>query len=206
MGFHFFAPAYQPTSKIRIDGFPSCMKGLKVPFGNKMGDGFFPIKFDELKAKIQYLGILNIGSLKIDNVVIDRIPLHHPQGGFGFRFQEGNKRLVFITDNELEGEEWSGRQLEDFINFCKDADILIHDAQYTPAEIKNRKGWGHSDYAAVLNLAMQAHVKRLILFHHDPSRKDIDLSSFLTRCEDLGRENNSDLIIDAAREGSELTL
>ncbi|MCP4666686.1 MAG: MBL fold metallo-hydrolase, partial [Deltaproteobacteria bacterium] len=205
LGFPFFDPVYEPTTKIALDGFPTCIKGLKIPFDNRMGDGFWPIKFDDLKAEIQYLDTLSHGPLSIDNTVIDTIPLQHPQGGFGFRFREGKKTLVFITDNELDENAWSGRRPEDYARFCQDADILIHDAQYTPDEWKNRKGWGHSDYVTTVNLAAAARVKRLVLYHHDPSRKDPELSAIEALCEELAKEMNVDVVIDAAREGSELT-
>jgi len=205
-GFPFFDPVYNPESKIKIDGFPTCMKGLRVPFDNKMGDGFFPLQFDDLKAEMSYLDTLNHGPLKVDDVIIDSIPLQHPQGGFGFRFREGKKRFVFITDNELTEEAWAERHPEDYVRFCKDADILIHDAQYTPEELEKRRGWGHSDYLSTLNLALKSNVKKLVLFHHDPSRKDPEVASIKAHCEELARKSHSDMVIDAAKEGSELTI
>ena len=66
LGFPFFDPIYNQSTKISIDGYPTCMKGLKATFDNKMGDGFFPIKFDALKAKIHYLDRLSHGKLEID--------------------------------------------------------------------------------------------------------------------------------------------
>ena len=205
-GFPFFDPIYEPASKITIDGFPTCIKGLRATFDNKMGDGFFPIKFDDLKAEIRYLDTLSHGPLKIDSVVVESIPLQHPQGGFGFRFREGKRTLVFITDNELTEDAQLGKRPKKYIEFCKNADILIHDAQYTPEEREKRRGWGHSDYVAALNLALESRVKRFILFHHDPSRKDPELVSFRNHCEYLAEKKNVDIVIDTAREGSELTL
>ena len=205
-GFPFFDPVYDPETKIKIDGFPTCMKGLRIPFDNKMGDGFFPIRFDDLKAEMRYLDTLNHGPLTVDDVVIDSIPLQHPQGGFGFRFREGKKTLVFITDNELTEEAWAEQHPEDYVRFCKDADILIHDAQYTPEELEKRRGWGHSDYVSTLDLALKAQVKELVLFHHDPSRKDPDFVSIKAHCEELARKSHSDMVIGAAKEGSELTI
>ena len=206
LGFPFFAPIYDPATRISIDGFPTCIKGLRHTFDNRMGDGFFPVKFDDLRAEICYLDILSHGPLTIDSTVIESIPLQHPQGGFGFRFREGKKTLVFITDNELTENAWSGRHPVDYVRFCKDADILIHDAQYTPDEIKERRGWGHSDYMAALNLALEAHVKRLILFHHDPSRKDQEITTIKAKCEELARKKDSAITVKAAQERSELSL
>jgi ribonuclease BN (tRNA processing enzyme) len=206
LGFPFFDPVYETSSKIAIDGFPACIKGLKIPFDNRMGDGFWPVKFDDLKAQIRYLDTLSHGPLRIDNTVVDTIPLQHPQGGVGFRFREGKKTLIFLTDNELQEDGWPGRSAKEYAEFCRDADILIHDAQYTPEEWRIRRGWGHSDYVSTLNLAIAARVKRLLLYHHDPSRKDPDLSSIEAHCEELAREKNVDIVVDAAREGSELTV
>jgi ribonuclease BN (tRNA processing enzyme) len=171
-----------------------------------MGDGFFPVKFDDLKAKINYLEKLSHGKLEIDGILIDRVPLQHPQGGFGFRFRQGKKTLCFITDNELRSDAPAGRTPEDYVKFCKDADILIHDAQYTPEEIDMRKGWGHSDYKATFDLASRANVKKLVLFHHDPSRTDPEVKAIKVLCDDLAGKKNSSVIIEAAKENSEIDL
>ena len=203
-GFPFFAPIHDPATKISVDGFPTCMKGLKIPFDNKMSNGFFPVKFDDLKAEINYLDKLKSGPLEVDGVVIDSIPLRHPQGGFGFRFRDGKKTFVFLTDNELRKEMLGGNHAVDYVSFCKDADLLVHDAQYTPEEIDERRGWGHSDYVTALNLASEAHAKRLILFHHDPSRKDPEIASIVAQCQELAGRNNDGIVIDAAKEGAEL--
>ncbi len=206
LGFPFFSPIYKPSSEIIIDGYPTCMKGLRYTFDNKMGDGFFPIRFDDLTSKIKYVEKLSQGVLEIEDTRIDSIFLRHPQGGLGFRFREGDRTLVFLTDNELGEDSRNDRSPEDYIAFCKDADILIHDAQYTPLEILDRRGWGHSDYEAAIDLAHRADVKRLILFHHDPSREDSELGSIESLCKAIARERNPSMSVEAARENSELEL
>jgi phosphoribosyl 1,2-cyclic phosphodiesterase len=206
LGFPFFAPIHEPSSRILIDGFHTCMKGLRYTFDNKMGDGFFPIQFDDLKAEIRYLDRLGKGSLEIDGTRIDCLPLQHPQGGFGFRFREGKRSLVFVTDNELRADARAGSTPAEVAAFCKDADILIHDAQYTPQEVQHRRGWGHSDYRATLDLAFRSGVKRLILFHHDPSRTDPEVTAMTEVCRELARRQKSDVRIEAAREGSSVNL
>jgi phosphoribosyl 1,2-cyclic phosphodiesterase len=205
-GFPFFDPIFNPATKIHVDGTPACMKGLRAIFENDVGDIFFPVRFGELKAQISYIDKLSHGPLKIEDTIIDPIPLNHPQGGLGFRFQEGNKRLVFITDNELTEDAPAERRPEDYVRFCKDADVLIHDCQFTPDEIPNHKGWGHSDYATTLDLALKAQAKRLYLFHHAPSRKDSEVTAIKAHCEGLAKKNRADIMIDAAKEGSEFTL
>lgn len=84
----FFLPIYQASTRIPVDGYNLSMKGLRFSFDNKMGDGFWPIKFEELSANIQFIYKLRHGFLETDGTEIDTIPLIHPQGGLGFRFQE----------------------------------------------------------------------------------------------------------------------
>jgi len=206
LGFPYFMPLYKSSSRIRIDGYPTCVNGLRNTFDNRMGDGFFPVRFADLKAEIRYLEILKHKALEIDDTMIDAVPLHHPQGGFGFRFREGKKTMVFLTDNELRKDGWEGRSPHDYVEFCRDADLLIHDAQYTPEEIDERRNWGHSDYLSALDMAYEAGVKSLVLFHHDPSRKDAEVSLIRDRCETLVRSKKSSLVIHAAREEEEIIL
>lgn len=206
LGFPFFGPIFDPTTKIVIDGYPTCMKGLRYTFDNKMGDGFFPVRFDDLKAKIKYREEIRRKPLRLDGVTIDTIPLNHPQGGFGYRFQEGDSRVVFITDNELNNTGKSDPHMEACIRFCEGADVLIHDAQYTPDEIEERKGWGHSDFISTVELAVKASVGRLILFHHDPTRKDPEVTAIKDRCEALAAEADAAMDIEAAVEDSEFIL
>ena len=205
-GFPFFDPAYLAGTKISVDGAPGCLKGLSAIFDNRMGDGFFPIKFEELRAEIRHLDRIRKGPVEIGGVEIDAIPLHHPQGGFGFRFRENNRTLAFVTDNELTEKAWAGARPADFIRFCRDVDLLIHDAQFTPEEIDRHRGWGHSDWASTVDLALKAGVKALLLFHHHPPRKDDEVDVIVSRCRDLALKNGSDMVVDAAREGHEIQI
>jgi phosphoribosyl 1,2-cyclic phosphodiesterase len=202
-GFPFFLPIYKSSTRILVDGYSQCMKGLRYSFDNKMGDGFFPIRFEELKAEIQFIEKLSNGCLEIGDTVIDSIPLHHPQGGLGFRFREGNKTLIFLTDNELDSDKES---FSNYVSFCQGADALIHDSHYLPEEIPKHKGWGHSDYLSAIDLALSAQVKRLILFHHAPERRDSDIVKMVIFCQDLLKEKGSDLKLDAAKENSVFEL
>jgi ribonuclease BN (tRNA processing enzyme) len=165
-------------------------------------DGVFPVAFKDVPADIRYFEVLKEESLYIDDVVVDAVNLHHPQGGLAFRFEEGGKSLVFMTDNEVT----AGRLHPEQVEFCMGADILIHDAQYLPEEMDLRKGWGHSDYTAALDLAEKAEAKRLILTHHDPKRKDAEVTSLVSRCRALSDEKATGISVEAAKEGETLVL
>ena len=200
LGIPFFEPIYQESTEILVDGWPPAFQAMTRVFDSHMGDGFFPVAFDHLKARIDYLNRLAHGPLEVDGVTIDVIPLNHPQGGFGFRIREGSHALVFITDNELGADH--GQRLPEFVDFVRGVDILIHDAQYLPSDMPERRGWGHSTYEEVVNLAMQAGVHNLILTHHDPSRSDSEVEKIIEAARQQAAASETPHYIDAAREGA----
>jgi phosphoribosyl 1,2-cyclic phosphodiesterase len=206
MGFPFFAPVYQKSTKIVVDGCARGFIGLRNIFNNQYVDGTFPVDFDEIMASIEPSDALPRGTLIIDDVKIDGTELQHPQGGMGFRFKEGQKVMIFLTDNELREDAWPGRTLSDFVYFCKDADCLIHDCQYIPEEIASRRGWGHSDLESVMEMSIKAGVQKLYLCHHDPDRTDKEVDAIVSRCRKIARKAGSSMSIEGAKEGASFTL
>ena len=200
LGIPFFEPIYQETTKIIVDGWPPAFQAMTRVFDSHMGDGFFPVAFDHLKARIDYLNFLAHDTLDLDGVLIDSMRLNHPQGGLAFRFREGKHTMVFITDNELGAAK--GRRIPEFVEFARECDLLIHDAQYLPEEMAHRQGWGHSTYAEVVALAQQAKVHNLLLTHHDPIRSDADVEKIVARARELAGNAAAPHLIDAAREGA----
>jgi phosphoribosyl 1,2-cyclic phosphodiesterase len=200
LGIPFFEPIYHESTKVIVDGWPPAFQAMTRVFDSHMGDGFFPVAFDHLKARIDYLNTLAHGILDLDGVLIDSMRLNHPQGGLAFRFREGKHCMVFITDNELSAAK--GRRIPEFVEFARGCDLLIHDAQYLPEEIAQRRGWGHSTYEEVVNLAQQAEVHNLLLTHHDPSRSDAEVERIVTLARDMAAGRPNPHLIDAAREGA----
>ncbi|MFZ2090032.1 MAG: MBL fold metallo-hydrolase, partial [Desulfobaccales bacterium] len=137
--------------------------------------------------------------LILEETQIDAIPLNHPQGCLGFRFQENGQAMVFFTDNELGLD--GGYRFQDFVKFARGADLLIHDAQYLPEEVSAHRGWGHSTYEEAVRLALEAEVKSLLLTHHDPARTDEQVRKIVTRARQLADSSGSRLNVDGAREG-----
>jgi ribonuclease BN (tRNA processing enzyme) len=84
--------------------------------------------------------------------------------------------------------------------------LLIHDAQYTKEEYKNRVGWGHSCVEDITELAAKAEVEKLVLFHHDPTRDDAGVNMMLKKARDIVKANGWSLQVDAAREGNSIWL
>ena len=90
----------------------------------------------------------------------------------------------YVTDNELEPPGKVHTTYDEWVAFCSDVDVLIHDAQYTEADMPNKHGWGHSLMSQVRQLAIDAEVGSLVMFHHDPDRSDVQL-------DEIQRENDS---------------
>jgi ribonuclease BN (tRNA processing enzyme) len=118
----------------------------------------------------------------------------------GFRFREGKHTMVFITDNELGAAR--GRRIPEFVEFVQGCDLLIHDAQYRPEEISERRGWGHSTYDEVVALAKEAEVRNLLLTHHDPSHSDAEVEKIVALSREMTPPHSYPHYIDAAREGA----
>ena len=204
IGLPFFFPIYRDDSEIKIDGWPLAYQALQRVFDDHMGDGFFPVAFDQLKAHLSFLNKVSRSPLVLDDVQIESMPLNHPQGCLGFRFREEGHTLVFITDNELGLD--GGYRFPDFVKFVQGADLLIHDAQYLPEEMPSHCGWGHSTYEEAVHLSLEAGVKSLLLTHHDPGRTDAQVRDIVSRARQMAQSSGKELFVDAAREGDQISL
>jgi phosphoribosyl 1,2-cyclic phosphodiesterase len=204
LGLPFFAPIYQADTEILVDGWPRAFQAMTRIFDDQMGNGYFPVAFDQLKARIDFINRLSRGRLKLDGARIDSIPLNHPQGGLGFRFRDGDSTMVFITDNELGLD--GGVRFQDFVRFARGCDLLIHDAQYLPEEIAEHRNWGHSTYEEAVQLALAAGAKSLLLTHHDPGRSDAEVEAIIGKARHLAASRGNPPYIDGAREGASFRL
>ena len=134
------------------------------------------------------------------------IALSHPNGGYGYKIVEDSKSFVFLTDNEIDYDHEGSPARYEFTNFCRDADLLVHDAQYTDKEYEQTEGWGHSTYASATRLAIQANVKRFGLFHHDPDRDDRSLDQALLACQNEIAAHRKNIFCFAAQEGTRIRI
>jgi phosphoribosyl 1,2-cyclic phosphodiesterase len=197
MGFPMFTPLFIPTTRLRIRGPVSFEDDtLEQILGAQLSYRYWPVRLSELSAKIEY-GQIKETSLDLgDGLRVTTKYLNHPILCLGYRFQYKGKSIVTAYDNEpfrnlfptdpadpgfdedaaREGDLVAKEENEKILRFFLDADVLVHDAQYTAAEYESHMGWGHSSYEHAINSANKAHVKKLVLFHHDPNRTDSQLA------------------------------
>ena len=195
-GFPFFAPAYLQQCQITLCGGPAAQQSLESYFKHQMEPPFFPVPFESLRARFDFgcrcdhpcEGKINASQ---GGLGCRSVRLNHPDGGYGFKLEEDGKSFVFLPDNELGVRHPNGPEFAEQVEFCRGADLLFHDAQYTEEEYQRTRGWGHSTYGDALRLATTAGVKRLGLFHHDPERTDDDLDRQVESCRRQLREAGS---------------
>ncbi|GHV20061.1 MBL fold metallo-hydrolase [Spirochaetia bacterium] len=198
-GFHFFAPLFIPTSKIRIHGpFLPSGENLEDIFSNLTNYNYWPIRLQELSAKITFQQICE-KTLHIGDVEITSKYLNHPVICLGYRFEYKGKTIVVASDSEpfwnpfaaeknnplydviadKAGEKTVTEENKKLLTFMKNADILVYDSAYTEQEYaSSRLNWGHTSFETAIATASKAAAKKLVLFHHDPVRTDKVLSEF----------------------------
>jgi phosphoribosyl 1,2-cyclic phosphodiesterase len=193
-GLPFFAPLYDPGSEISFySGRPA--EQLRGILEGQMAAPYFPVRFEFLAAKRHFVELQDAGG-HAGKALIHPFPLNHPQGATGFRIELNGSVISHASDVE-HGHAVLDTTLREY---AQNADVLIYDAQYTPEEYERRKGWGHSTWFQAVKIARECKVKRLILFHHDPSHDDEHLRDL--EAEARRHFENT----DAAREGWEIVV
>jgi len=194
-GFPFFTPSYHANVHINIHlARHSTELPLAEPFHKLMEQPHFPVPFQILAADIRFEE-MNGASKNIGDVSVRAHPLNHPGGCIAYRLEYGGKTLVYLTDHEPFG----GLEDESVREFTRDADLLIREAQYTTEEYPEKRGWGHGTFDVAVSDAVEANVKRLALFHHDPDHDDQFLEQQLSDLQ--YRYGTTGLDIFLAREG-----
>ncbi|NNM55127.1 MAG: MBL fold metallo-hydrolase [Spirochaetales bacterium] len=207
MGFPFFTPIFIPSTEIEIYGPVTFEEdSLDKVIGGQLQYRYFPVTMAELAAKITYYRLQET-QLEFElGLKVTTKYLNHPITCLGYRFEHEDKVIVtlfdhepfrnlFITDPQNpdfdqevfeEGERAAAEENQKILEFMHNADVVVHDAQYTEKEYrKNRTGWGHSSIEWAINAAHKAGVKTLVLMHHDPERLDSELEKFQKNYERL---------------------
>ena len=205
LGLPFFKPIHMNGIHINLYGYSQTQNSMKETISRVMVSPCFPVDLNNVKADIAYHQLCDTG-FRIKSVMVTPISLSHPDRGLGYKLVENDKCFVFLTDNELGCKHPGGLYYNDYLGFTHNADLLIHDAQFTPKEYEVTKGWGHSVYTDALKLALEAGVKRFGLFHHDPERTDAALDRMVKHCKQVKMNISASLDCFAVSEGMEINL
>ena len=224
-GLPFFVPAFSPDWNLTFFGPGENALVIEQRLSNQMKAPYFPVETETWMAKIDYLEPTG-SSFEYGPMAIAFHNVHHPGVTYGYRINVNGKSIVYISDNECLFLERSLQQrIDEFsaeerelmermkneervteLSLIKDADILIHDAQYTPEDYEQKRGWGHSCYIDTVNTAIDANTKELYLYHHDPNYDDAAVHDIHRRALEIIRERGSALQCHIAREGMIIDL
>ncbi|MCX8071187.1 MAG: MBL fold metallo-hydrolase [Candidatus Binatia bacterium] len=203
-GLRFFQPAYHPNWRTVVYG--PALPGARVEqaLSLSMAPPFFPVALHELSGVVKLHSLHHGQEVRLGTKPAVKVRLFvsraHPKLGVGlYRVECAGNRVVYATDIE------SARGgLEDVVTLARGADVLVHDAQYTDEEyrdaLRSRVGWGHSTVAMACEAARLAGVRRLVLYHHDPSHDDATMRALDRDARRLFRAS----VI--AREGMEIEV
>jgi CheY-like chemotaxis protein/phosphoribosyl 1,2-cyclic phosphodiesterase len=213
-GFPFFAPLFVPGSEWDVYAPRQMGRTLAEILGGQMHRTYFPVPLGELAATIRYHELTE-GVFDLDAVRVTTRYLNHPAPALGYRLEANGVAVVYATDHEPHSRHQPEvadptqavpihREDRRHVEFLADADLVIHDAQYTLEEYPSKLTWGHSPAELAVDFALAAGVKRLALFHHDPLRDDAAVDQLVEACRQRAAVGKLDVF--AAAEGQTIEL
>lgn len=174
-GIPFFVPLYNHENYFVFHSFRSIDTSVQQALEDQMTNPYFPVNMTTMLAHRHFYEI-GEERMAYDSVTIATQRLNHPQGCLGFRIEHQGKTVVYATDNEP-GDPRGDANVR---ALAQGADVFVYDSQYTPHEYQTlKKSWGHSTWEEAANIAREADVKKLVLFHHDPDHSDKMIDSIL---------------------------
>ena len=205
-GFPFFTPIYQPNRPVYM--FPTLHKKNLVLSSliDQMDGAHFPLTPDQVPSNFNFITEDPLEFLAKNGFQLELVPMNHPGGAFGYKIKFDNTVICYFTDNEIDPPYPKSIELNELTKQCKNADVLIHDAQYTEDDMPFKHGWGHSLISQVTDLGKTANVKNLVYFHHDPDRTDDELDAQLEKASKTLQGNGSSVKPYFAHEGLRITV
>lgn len=217
-GFPFFAPVFIPENHFTVFAPQGVGRSITEVLSGQMEYTFFPVELGQLPSKIEFRE-LGEGASEMDGVRVIAQFLHHPTITLGYRIEADGFAVLYLTDHEPFSESlWRPDavpgQLDSIVHagdrrhadFMANADLVIHDAQYTPEEYPAKKNWGHSTYDYVVELAAAAGVRQVALTHHDPTHNDEMIRGIEQKARDIAKARGSKMDVLCAYEGCEIKL
>jgi phosphoribosyl 1,2-cyclic phosphodiesterase len=226
-GFPFFIPAFIPKNTLTIYGAEGVNRQIEDTLAGQMETPYFPVTLNEMAASLHFKHISS-SQFTIDDFLITTCFLNHPGVTLGFRISCSDGDVVYFSDHEPyhrllmtpsrfkldvdqsvsqeEKAQFASKKDQEYIDFCRDADLLIEDSPYTPEEYASKAGWGHACIDDVVDMAVISGVKRLALFHHDPSHSDEQMDRIIAGCQSRLSPSERPFECFAAREGQRVTL
>jgi phosphoribosyl 1,2-cyclic phosphodiesterase len=171
-GLPFFNPGYDSAASL---DFYSPMKNLETALHGQMTSPYFPVHMESMGSKKEFHQLFE--PMSLGELYIDFKKMNHPGDSYSYKITEGEKRFIFATDTELSANDF--QKTEENSSYFENADIIVLDSQYTLGEAIEKYNWGHSAFSLAVDFAANWNIKRIILYHHDPTYDDRKLYNML---------------------------
>ena len=223
LAFPFFQPFYRPETQTRIWGTASFKATFEELFKHQFQTDAFPITYSELPSKITFKHVRSGERFRITSpnnslpepeeppkdkgYNIETYQINHPGIDLAYRIEWEGKTIVILTDIAPIEDNHLGHGMRDFtakderryyqklVDFCQDADLLLHDTHFNEENIKGKESWGHSTEIMAVTLALRSRVKKLILGHHAPEDDDQAVTRKLERARRMAEPHALEVII-----------
>ncbi|WP_430398151.1 MBL fold metallo-hydrolase [Ferrovibrio sp.] len=180
-GMPHFCPFFDPRNTFRIhSGHVTDTGGIKSVLKQMMTSPLFPVPLEIFQANLSFHDFRQGEVIEpAPGIKVRTAPLSHPDLATGYRVEFQGKSICYLTDTEHPPEGFCTELAE----FVRDADIVVYDSMYTPAQYKTRKGWGHSTWEAGVALCDAAKAKTYVVFHHEPEHDDAAMDAIAADVE-----------------------
>lgn len=203
-GIPFFVPAYIPGNTFEIY---TSVEHLQTRLKYQHSPHHFPVGYEGLASTRNYHYFPEgVWTPLGEHIKVLSKSVRHPGGSYSYKLKEENRIFIFASDAEFNIDEMEN--IDKYIQYFQGADVLVFDTQYTFEESLNKIDWGHSSASIATDIALKAGVKKLVMFHHDPSYSDEKLDAVYLRALNyksmMDRKNELEIIM--AYEGLELEI
>ena len=202
-GFPFFDHAY--NKHVRFEVY-SHLDNAEEVFWNQLIEPYTPVSVEKSIAKdIGFNRIYEDEEIDIEGIKINSHRMRHPGDSYAYSFEYEGKKFVYATDVELKTIDY--QNLDSGEGVFRNADVIVIDSQYTVEEVYRKENWGHSSFCYAIDFAVYWNIKKVYLFHHEPSYDDKKLNSILEAARWYAQYiNHSDIEIYLAKESQEIVL
>jgi len=201
-GLPFFDGAYDPSSKLDIY---SPWSETEAFIRAQMEKPYYPVTFDSFTKNITFHQTSPQEIIQIGKTKIASCKMNHPGDSYSYAVFENDKKFVYATDVELKAQNFNFSDNAELV--FKNADCIILDSQYTVEEAYRKENWGHSAFCYAVDFAIHWNIKKLYLFHHEPTYDDKKLNSILQAARWYAQYiEHSEIEIYLAREDQEIEL
>jgi phosphoribosyl 1,2-cyclic phosphodiesterase len=225
-GLPFFSPLYRAGNQVNIFARQRDTH-LEAVFSAQHHAPYFPVPLSAIHAEMRFHEIIEGAQFDIGGAKVTSARLNHPWIAIAYRIDVDRASVVYCADTAPFTDMLLGREFvqsadlhtlpppireelfemrRGVVALCKDADLLIYDTQFTPSEYHVRPHWGHSRPDDAIEIAREANVKHLCLFHHAPLRSDDENDAILSEYRQVVAQANDAFALSSAYEGLELPL